>query len=312
MPSKLDTVRMLELASTIQKQVTELQELLSAQDSIPASAEKERVSIELPKEAFTARDSILDATSELYDSLLDPLTLLFQKGAAYALANDATQSIYGVLQSDPVRALRFSSAMKAYASTPELDVSYVLDHYDWGALGKAQVIDIGGARGHVAIEIAKRFPNLQVLVQDRSDSIVGADAELPAELKQRVKFAAHDFFTPQTVTAQVYYFRWVMHNWSDKYCIIILRALIPALRPDARILIQDTCMPEPGTIARWREKDLRAADLNMLALFNARERSAREWGALLARADAKFVLKGVIEPPGSSLALIDIRWDCTG
>ncbi|RYP81522.1 hypothetical protein DL769_001930 [Monosporascus sp. CRB-8-3] len=256
MPSKLDTAQMLELAATIQKQVTELQELLSARDSIPTSAE-EGASIALPKEAFTARDSILDAASELYDSLLDPLTLLFQKGAAYALANDATQSIYRVLQSDPVRALRFSNAMKAYASSPELDVSYVLDHYDWEALGKAQVIDIGGARGHVAIEIAKRFPNLQVLVQDRSDSIAGADAELPAELKRRVKFAAHDFFTPQTVTAHVYYFRWVMHNWSDKYCIVILRALIPALRPGARILVQDTCMPEPGTIARWREKDLR-------------------------------------------------------
>lgn len=55
--------------------------------------------------------------------------------------------------------------------------------------------------------------------------------------------ACSDFFTEQPVTADLYYFRTVFHNWADKYCVKILRALIPALRPGARILIHERVLP---------------------------------------------------------------------
>lgn len=147
--------------------------------------------------------------------------------------------------------------MKAFTSRPGHDISYVLDNYDWGSLGQALVVDVGGAGGHVAIQLTKRFENLGVLVQDAEKAIIGVEARVPEELKHRVRFMAHDFFTPQNITADVYYLRWVMHNWSDKYCVLILRALIPALKPGARIVIQDTCMPQPHTIPLWRERHLR-------------------------------------------------------
>lgn len=34
-----------------------------------------------------------------------------------------------------------------------------------------------------------------------------------------------DFFTEQTITADVYYFKSIFHNWADKYCIKILQNL---------------------------------------------------------------------------------------
>ena len=68
----------------------------------------------------------------------------------------------------------------------------------------------------------------------------------------------HDFMTEQPVKgADVYLIRWVLHNWSDKYCLRILRNLIPALKNGARIVIQDNCLPEPNTLSYTEEAKLR-------------------------------------------------------
>jgi hypothetical protein len=74
------------------------------------------------------------------------------------------------------------------------------------------------------------------------------------ELASRVTFMAHDFFAPQTVQADVIYYRWALRNWSDKYCILALKAQIPMLKPGARVIIQDVIMPEPGAAPMWKER----------------------------------------------------------
>ena len=69
---------------------------------------------------------------------------------------------------------------------------------------------------------------------------------------------AHDFLSEQPIkNADVYLFRWIFHNWSDMYCIRILRNLIPALKGGAIILINDNVLPEPGTLGSWQEERLR-------------------------------------------------------
>ena len=147
--------------------------------------------------------------------------------------------------------------MKAYTSSQGHEVSHVINSYDWAAIGAGLVVDIGGGRGHVAVPLAQRYKSLRITIQDMPQVVEGASGEIPEELKPRVGFMPHDFFAEQPVKAAVYYFRWVFHNWSDKYSIRILRCLIPALEDGARILINDTCLPEPGQMAQWREKALR-------------------------------------------------------
>ncbi|TGO70130.1 hypothetical protein BOTNAR_0003g00230 [Botryotinia narcissicola] len=67
-------------------------------------------------------------------------------------------------------------------------------------------------------------------------------------------FMAHDFFTEQPVMgADVYLFRCVFHNHSDKYCIRILQHLIPALKPGARIVIAEFIVPPPGSVSKHKE-----------------------------------------------------------
>ncbi|KAM5467369.1 hypothetical protein MauCBS54593_005337 [Microsporum audouinii] len=224
----------------------------------------------------------------------------------FSLANDTTGSIYDVIAADPDRAARFGNAMKVMTSRPAFDLSYGTDYYDWESLREAQVVDVGGAQGHFAIALAKRYSQLRIIVQDMTKMVENADA---GDLAERVRFMAHDLFDPQPIRADVYFFRWIFHNWSDKYCIQILKAQMPALKPGARLIVQEALMPETGSVAYWKERDFRSMDLEMAYTFNARERTLADWKALFVAADPAFVLKKVVDPPGSAMGLLEFVWE---
>jgi hypothetical protein len=71
----------------------------------------------------------------------------------------------------------------------------------------------------------------------------------------------HDFLKEQPVqNVDVWLFRWILHNWSDKYCSKILRNLIPALKPGARVILCDNVLPEPGSLPQVTEDRLRSVN----------------------------------------------------
>lgn len=127
---------------------------------------------------------------------------------------------------------------------------------------------MGGNQGYVSIAIAEKFPKLKFIVQDtagmRTPSTIG---KVPEHLADRVLLTTHDFFTPQTVDAEVYFFRWIFHGFSEKYCIKILQALIPALKKGTRIVINDGTLPEPGTAGYVEEKSMRYAYLSFWEVY---------------------------------------------
>lgn len=132
------------------------------------------------------------------------------------------------------------------------------------------VVDLGGSHGLIAIELARTYPSLQFVVQDLDDAIIkDADAKKPVGVADRVRFMVHDFLTPQPLQAAVYYFRMIFHDWPDKYCIKILRQLIPVLTPGAKVVINDAVIPGPGTLPWDREAALRGSDMHMLSIQNA-------------------------------------------
>jgi len=89
----------------------------------------------------------------------------------------------------------------------------------------------------------------------------------------------------------VYYFRWIIHNYSTPYAVKILKNLIPALKPGAKIIINDHCLLEAGQENPWDERVVRRMDVVMLALLNAQERTEEEFKALFKAADEGFVFK---------------------
>ncbi|KID94226.1 sterigmatocystin 8-O-methyltransferase, partial [Metarhizium majus ARSEF 297] len=204
------------------------------------------------------------------------------------------------------RAVRFANAMKVMTSKPEFDACYGTDFYDWASLGTAQVVDVGGGNGHFALTLAKRYPRLDIVVQDMAKVVENATS---GDLRERVRFMAHNLFDAQTIPADVFFFRWIFHNWSDRYCMQILKAQLPALKKGARLVVQESFMPASGSVPQCKERDLRAMDLEMAYTFNSRERTLADWKALFREADPGFVFKSAIEPKGSAMGILEFEWD---
>lgn len=151
--------------------------------------------------------------------------------------------------------------------------------YTPSAIQAGLLVDIGGGQGRLGKALAACYSELQIVVQDLPPIVEKAirmatdeDPQQQLSHQNRVSFQAHDFFQQQPVHgAAAYFFRWVLHNWSDEVCIDILRNLVPALLPRARILVNEVCVPNsagPNSTDEkpplWRLRQLRQMDLSML------------------------------------------------
>ncbi|KAI1367594.1 S-adenosyl-L-methionine-dependent methyltransferase [Xylaria arbuscula] len=221
----------------------------------------------------------------------------------FALANNSTKSMFDIFADHPDRAERFGR----FFSGSTLATEELLSNYPWAE--KATMVDVGGSHGSVAISIAERFPNMTCVVQDLPDTAAEGSSQLPDYLKDRITFMAHDFFTPQTVTADVYYFRSIFHNWSDKYCIQILRNLVPALKPGARIIIHERILSGFENLKTEEARRAINLDIGMQQLLNARERQMTEWLELFSCGDPRFRYIGACHCPGSNLWILEAGWE---
>jgi hypothetical protein len=168
---------------------------------------------------------------------------------------------------------------------------------------------MGGNQGYVSLAIAEAFPSLSFIVQDQAGMRTPETmAKVPEALADRVRLTTHDFFTPQTEVADVYFFRMIFHGFADKYCVQILQALTPALKKGARIVVNDGALPEPGTAQYLEERTMRTMDLFMQVTVNAREREADDWTELFKEADARYKFNRFWTPEGSRMSFIEAEW----
>ena len=170
--------------------------------------------------------------------------------------------LYQSIGSNPAKAKRFASAMKSFSSSDGMSASFVVKSFDWASIGDGTVVDLGGSHGQLCIAVAESFPNLKFIVQELPRMVQSVDkSAIPSTVADRIEFMEHDFFTPQSVKANVYVLRQVFHNYPDGHVIKILRQLIPALDPGARILVNDYVLAEPGKTPLSKEKYMRYVDI---------------------------------------------------
>lgn len=178
--------------------------------------------------------------------------------------------------------------------------------------------------------IASKYPSLKFVVQElpsmRPPSV---SFSLPPEFESSVSLTTHDFFNPQSVSADVYLYRWIFHNWSDAYAIKMLQALVPVMKPGAKVLINDGVLPEAGSVSLTEDKSIRLVsfkifflvadqlilltrgrtmDLLQFVLVNGREREIEEWKDLFKRADSRFEFSKAWRPEKSRMWLIEAVW----
>lgn len=176
---------------------------------------------------------------------------------------------------------------------------------------------MGGGWGDVCISIAKALleasqPLPQFVVADL-DTMAGIGEEqlknskLDDRIKNSIKFERYDFIQGKNREdkADIYMFRFVMHDWSDSYVITILNKIVANMRDDARILIMDYIVPKPNdfplvverlkrfvsahiqaTIITALTIATRTMDMAAMSILAGKERTKDDWDQLIKRFNA--------------------------
>ncbi|KAL9096259.1 MAG: hypothetical protein Q9165_001782 [Trypethelium subeluteriae] len=229
---------------------------------------------------------------------------------AFNLAMNVKQPFFDHLRQQPEMNTMFSGYMRNVASTEGVSFKHLVNGFDWAKLPSgATVVDVGGSSGHGSIALAKQYPHLKFIVQDLPETIANAKKSFDSSdttLSSRIDFMAHDFFQRQPVTdADVYLLRMIIHDWPDVEATKILEHLKKSLKkPDARIIIMDTVLPQPGTIPALQERQLRVRDLTMMQVFNAKEREIEDWKQLTRNAGLQIL--NVEQPVGSNMGILQV------
>ena len=118
----------------------------------------------------------------------------------FQVAFGTDEPMFATLGKDPKRGKRFGGAMASLTGGEGYEVKYFLDNYDMTEINNrgGTFVDIGGSHGFVCVDLAKKYDQMNFVVQDLPKMISSAPAP-EGKLAERIKFEGYDFYTPQTV-----------------------------------------------------------------------------------------------------------------
>ena len=148
------------------------------------------------------------------------------------------------------------------------------------------VVDVGGGNGALLLDLLRRRSGLRGIVFDLPETDRDENA-----LGDNIEFVAGSFFE-RLPAGDAYVLSAILHDWDDERATAILRTVCASAPQDARVLIVESVIPlgNESNGAKW-------LDLLMLVLAGGRERTEREWRALLDGAGLRTerVEEGLIE-----------------
>ena len=129
-------------------------------------------------------------------------------------------------------------------------------------------------------KVLQFYPELHGTVFDTRPTIEKTCRRFDGDIAPgRCSYAVGDFFHSVPEGAEMYLLSGVVHDWDDDRAITILKNCRRAMTKDGRLLLVETVVPT--TTSMHFSKIL---DLNMLAMSAGRERTKREFCALLGAA----------------------------
>lgn len=171
----------------------------------------------------------------------------------FNIENNTNLPYYTFLAQNPERMKRFGTGMQFFSRGGALDLQHLVNGYPWKSIDHpgAVVVDLGGGLGTVSKGLAAATENIKFVVQDLAGPVKIGRETLPSDLKGRVEYAEADFFADQPIIgADVYFFRWILHNWSDEYSVKILRSLVPAMKKGSKVVVFEYVLAESPQLTR--------------------------------------------------------------
>ncbi|AEA65552.1 methyltransferase [Burkholderia gladioli] len=149
------------------------------------------------------------------------------------------------------------------------------------------LVEIGGD-GRIATALLARFPALRVTLAGppplTASGADGADSGADPAPDARLRLAPGELGAVPPGDGDVYLLSQILHRLDAAAAVALLAACRAAMRDGAVLLIQEYPVPESGSLApgRWM-------DLNMMVVCGGRERTLREYEALIDAAGLKLV-----------------------
>lgn len=178
---------------------------------------------------------------------------------------------FGDVASDLLRVDAHHRMLRSYARHDYPLVPEVLE-----LRGNECVLDIGGGVGVLASLLLDRHPGLDVVVLDRPEVV----KQVPVRSKLRA--VAGDLFEPWSLQADVVVLARVIHDWPDDGAVRILLNARQALPEGGRVFLVEMLVADDGKFGGL-------CDLHLLLSTGGRERTSREYEALLNAADFDLV-----------------------
>ncbi|KAF8719267.1 hypothetical protein HU200_023963 [Digitaria exilis] len=144
--------------------------------------------------------------------------------------------------------------------------------------GIGSLVDVGGGLGAAAKAISKAFPGVECSVLD-FDHVV---AKAPSGTK--VRYVVGDMFE-SVPPADAMFFKWVLHDWGDEECTMILkncRKAIPPREKGGKVIIIDIVVGAGSS--DFRHKEIEALFDIYMMIVNGKERNEQEWKKIFLRA----------------------------
>jgi hypothetical protein len=202
------------------------------------------------------------------------------------------KAIFDYLPDDPEWAEIFNNAMTSTSAVLEAAVIAAYDFTDFGVIA-----DIGGGHGRLLSSILNAAPTARGVLFDLPQAVEGARPVLTAHgVADRVTVEGGSFFE-RVPAADAYVMKNVIHDWPDDKAIAILGTIKAAAPPGAKLLLLEMVIPDHD-----REFLGHYADMEMLVIAGALERSREQWTDLLRRSG--FRLQRVV-PTAGPLCVIE-------
>ena len=211
---------------------------------------------------------------------------------------------------DPKIASRWSQDTGANAifravmgTAPAEDYAPIAEAWDFS---RAKVVaDLGGGGGSLILAVLGLNPHLRGMLVDREGSVDAAKPRFAEEDPfSRCELITADLTQSVPAGADVYMLKHVLHGCRDGDAVTILKNCRAVTPQNGSLLVIEFVLPPLVSHSDPHLEGRLMSDLNMLAVTGGRERSERQWRALLEAAG--FMLTGVYPVGGDTLMVRNV------